>query len=341
MTFRPTPSLVLLSVLALGGCKDGPTGQAGAAAGRAASRGGSATDRPPDSALPASSLGREREDRWFRIDALMTNWDAVQQEGRDQEAGVLAAKLREEVDADYDELAAAARGAHGVRAEHLGVKALAFSGRPAATDVLVNALRTRDASLLGNALIALKVRADPATSLPPLVALLRDGTAEARRYAPLAFANVALARERAGRPVEEATVDQAMTGLLGLVQDRDPYARLHAAKAMGALRRPESTDFLVLLLRDDHVRIRLAAAAALERIGDPRAFPQVVRLLESVPEESKSVVRDVLASYAERIQRGPLPAGKAQELGTSAIAWDRWYSDHVAGRSTTGGASPR
>lgn len=325
MTPRRRLATCLLALL-LPGCKSSPKGERpeGTSGSDRAAEGGS------DGMLPTSALGREREDRWFRIDALLMDWDATQQDGKDQEAAVLAAKIAVDVDADYDELVAAAGGKHGVKAEHLAVKALAFSKRPQATDVLVNALRSRDASLVGNALIALKIRSDPATSLPPIVGLLRADITEARRYAPLALANVVMARERAGRPVEEQTAEQAMTGLVGLVQDRDPFARLHAAKAMGALRRPEATDFLVLLLRDEHVRIRLAAAAALERIGDPRAFAQVVRLLDEVPEDQKAVVRDVLASYAERLQGRPLAPGQAVSLGTSPTAWDRWYADNVA-----------
>lgn len=323
MTSRRLAPLVL--VLALAGCKTSPKGDRAAA--------GSGSDRAaatsPDGGAATPALGREREERWFRIDALLMDWDATQQDGKDQEAAVLAAKLQQDVDADFDGLAEAAAGKYGVRGEHLGIKALAFSKRPEATDILVTALRSRDQALVGNALIGLKLRADPATSLPPIVGLLRASFTEARRYAPLALANIVLARERVGRPLEEQTAEQAMTGLVGLVQDRDPFARLHAAKCMGALRRPEATDFLVLLLRDEHVRIRLAAAAALERIGDPRAFAQVVRLLDAVPEDQKPVVRDVLASYAERLQGRPLAPGQAAAFGVSPTAWDRWYVDNV------------
>jgi len=320
------PLALLLSGL-LPGCKTGPQGDA------RSSRTDPAAERGADATTVASPvLGREREERWFRIDALLMDWDANQQDGKDQEAAVLAAKIAQDVDADYDALADAATGKHGVKAEHLGVKALAFSKRPQATEVLVTALRSRDPSLVGNALIALKVRADAATSLQPVVALLRADFTEARRYAPLALANIVMARERAGRPIEEQTAEQAMTGLVGLVQDRDPFARLHAAKAMGALRRPEATDFLVLLLRDEHARIRLAAAAALERIGDPRAFAQVVRLLESVPEEHRPIVRDILASYAERLQGRPLAPTDVASYGVSPTAWDRWYVDNVSNR---------
>jgi hypothetical protein len=315
----------LALVLALAGCKTSPKGDR-AAADAASDRAAAAS---PDGGAAMPALGREREERWFRIDALLMDWDATQQDGKDQEAAVLAAKLQQDVDADFNGLAEAAAGKYGVRGEHLGIKALAFSKRPEATEILVTALRSRDQALVGNALIGLKLRADPATSLPPIVALLRAPFTEARRYAPLALANIVLARERVGRPIEEVTAEQAMTGLVGLVQDRDPFARLHAAKCMGALRRPEATDFLVLLLRDEHVRIRLAAAAALERIGDPRAFAQVVRLVDAVPEEQKTVVRDVLASYAERLQGRPLAPGQAVAFGVSPTAWDRWYVDNV------------
>src|SRR5262249_32297165 len=158
----------------------------------------------------------------------------------------LADKVGAEVDADFATFAASSRGEHGLRAQHLAVQALGFSKRAEATDLLVTRLSGDDGALVGNALIGLKLRADPATPLPPLLALLRVDMAEARRYAPLALANVVLARDRVGRPVEEPLADQAMTGLVGLAHDRDPFVRLHAAKAMGALRRPEATDFLVI-----------------------------------------------------------------------------------------------
>jgi len=214
--------------------------------------------------------------------------------------------------------------------QNLAVQALAFSGNPGATALLVERLGDLDGSVVGNALIGLKIRSDPSTPLPPLVTLLRAGYPEARRYAPLALANVVRAREAAGRPIEPRLSDEAMAGLVGLVQDPDPYARLHAAKAMGALRRSDATDFLVLLLSDSHATIRLAAAAALERIGDPRAFPPVIALLDRTPAEQKSFVRDILVSYAERLQGHPMSVDERKSLDVSPRAWDRWF----AARST-------
>jgi hypothetical protein len=314
---------VALVALVAAGCKGGPT----AGGTRPAPGDASATSSDDRGDLAPSSLGRDHQERYFRVDTLIKQWDDLQQGGKDQEAAGIAEKIAQEIDADFDTFALSARGEHGVRAQHLAVEALGFSKRPQATDLLVARLQSDDTAMVGNALIALKLRADPSTALPPIVGLLRANFEEARRYAPLALANIVMARERVGRPIEDATAAQAMTGLVALSQDRDPFVRLHTAKAMGALRRPEATDFLVLLFRDEHAKIRVAAAAAVERIGDPRTFPQVVRLLEDIPEDQKLVIRDILASYAEHIEGRPLSPVEVKTMGTNSIAWDRWYAD--------------
>ena len=279
------------------------------------------------SLLPADSpLAR----RLMEVDGLIVQWDAAQADGQDESAAALAARIRETVDGDLPAIVAAARGGSGLRAQNVAVQGLGFSKDPSATSVLVERLLERNPALVGNALISLKLRADPATPLPQIVALLRSRDLEPRRFAPLALANVALAREAAGQPVESRIADDALPGLVNLSQDRDPVVRLHATKAMGALRRSEANDFLVVLLKDEHVRIRVAAAAALERIGDPRTFPQVVILLDACEEGVKTLVRDVLVSYAERLQGAPLTDAQKQELGTSPRAWDRWFAGRAA-----------
>jgi HEAT repeat protein len=264
------------------------------------------------------------------VDSLIAQWDALQGDGREDEAVAVAQKIRVEVDADEDAFVAAARGDFGVRRQYLGVQALGFASDPAATGLLVEHLSGVDPRLVGNALIALKIRSDPSTPLPPILGLLRKEALSVRRFAPLALANVLLARERAGIPLESQHAENAMTGLVGLIQDRDPFVRLHATKAMGALRRTEAVDFLVMVLRDEHVRIRVASAAALERIADPRAFPQVAGLLETCDEDTRVLVRDLLFSYAERLQGAPLTPAEREALGTSLPAWNRWFADRKA-----------
>ena len=286
---------------------------------------------PPGSILPRTARS-DVEEKFFRVDTLISQWDAAQHDGHVEQADGLAGRIGAAVDGDLATFASAARGEIGVKAQTIAVQALGFSKRPEATDLLVAALTERDAALVGNALIGLKLRADPATPLPPLVDLLRASFTEARRYASLALANVVLAREKVGRPVESRTIAEAMTGLVGLIRDRDPYVRLHAAKAMGALRQSESIDFLVLLLKDEHPTIRIAAASALERVGDPRAFPPIIALLDDMPPDQKPVVREILVSFAERLQGGPLSDAEKTTLDVSPRAWDRWFASRDGAR---------
>jgi len=331
--------VVSLAIAALAACKTSPAATPGPAGRSGGGRASASAGDDASRADVAGTVGREHQERYFRVDMLIEQWDAMQRDGDDRKAPAVGDQIAAEVDADFDTFAASSRGTHGLRAQHLAIKALGFSKRADATALLVARLSGEDGALVGNALIALKIRSDPATPLAPLVALLRVELPEARRYAPLALANVVLARDRARQTVEETMAERAMTGLVGLAHDRDPIVRLHATKAMGALRRPEATDFLVILLRDEHTRIRIAAAAALERVGDPRTFPQVVRLLEEVPEDERAIVRDILVSFAERIQGAPLAPSQAAAFGTSAIAWDRWYGER--GSKTTAPATSR
>jgi len=347
----PPRAFVLLAaaVLGLAACQGGPGSRRGTdgraadaneppAAGRPGAS-GSADPAARDGGLPRSP-NQEREDRFFRIEVLITQWDAAQSAGQEEQAAMLAGKIAEETDADFPTIAACASGRFGLKAQHLAVKALGFSKNPAATGLLVAQLNSDDPQLVGNALIGLKLRADPRTLLPPIVDLLRSKATEPRRYAPLALANVAMAKEKAGHPVEPAIAADAMTGLVGLVQDPDPFVRLHAAKAMGALRQPEANDYLVLLLKDEHEKIRLAAAVALELIGDPRTFPQVVSLFDHVGDDQKPIVREILAAFAEHLQGSKLSPEQVAALGVSPHAWGRWYADLRARQSEGRGATP-
>lgn len=324
-----------LSCVGLGACQNGSGSRSGRGNGDTSQASGSGAGSTVD---PASRLGKDRSERCFRVDALISDWDAAQQDGDEVRTETLAKKIGEETDGDFETFAAAAKGDYGVRVQYLAVKALGFSRNPRATGLLVMRLSSGDTDLVANALISIKLRADPSTSLAPLISLMRAKDPNARRFASLAFANVVLARERTGRPIEESYVSEALTGLVGLVQDRDPIVRLHSAKAMGALRRPEANDFLVLLLKDEHVRIRLAAAAALERIGDARPFPEVVALLDHVSAEQKPIVREILVSYAERLQRVPLTDAQKAALGESPRAWDLWFSERLTKQAPAGRA---
>lgn len=320
------PCLLTLALPALVGCQQ--SGQRGAPS--AVPRGGQAESpqgRPlaPD---PAS-------ERLARLDLMITQWDVTQAEGRRLQANTLAEDIRREVDLGWPQVVQAAQGQLGVREQYLGVSALGFASRPEATQLLVDMLSARDAQLMGNALIALRLRADPATPLEPLVDLsARNQTLPAKRYAPLALAAVLDARSRAGAAPTVELEQRALIGLASLVGDRESVVRMHTARALGALRGVDPTASLALLSADQDMRVRWAAAAALERSGSPNGFPHVVRLLHETPQDSKHIIRDMLVTYANRLRGQPLSSQEIDALGIGARAWTQWFNEWTSARGT-------
>ncbi len=281
-----------------------------------------------------------------RVEALLTRWDALRADGRVGEAAALQPQIRQEVDGSFDTFQRATTGAMGPQAQYLAVSAIGFSARPQATRALVNRLGDRDAQLVGNALIALGVRADPDTPQDVIVARIAPSMPlPVKRYAPLALANIMAARTRAGLPVQK-TQERVLLARLGtVVTDHDPITRLHTVRALGALRTPGTFEYLSILARDPTMRVRWAASAALAEQGDPRGFRDVVRLLADVASESKPVIRDILVSYAAKLLGRPLTPMEIASLGTGPRAWGQWYSEvikpRLAAAAPAGGPSTR
>jgi hypothetical protein len=274
-----------------------------------------------------------------RVEGLLRRWDDLRNEALLSDAEALEPQLRQEVDGHFDVFTQAATGTMGPQAQYLAVSALGFSARPEATRVLLARLGQTDARLQGNALIALSVRADPATPRDVLVERIAPSMPVAlKRYAPLALANVLEARTRAGMPAEPALEHRALSHLGAVASDQDPATRLHVVKALRALRIPGTFAYLAPLVDDPEMRVRWAAASALADLGDPRGFSAVIRLLNDVPEESKHIVRDVLVSYAGRMRKRPLTADEIASLGTGPRAWSQWFD---AWRRAQGMVPPR
>lgn len=316
----PNRLWLLVLLLALTGCRQG-----GAAPPPTPSR--------PGPGPMSLSPDDPRMLRFHKVDMLVAQWDVAQASTRTDQADALAAQIRSDVDAAFPDFVTASRGVLGMRLQYMAVSGLGFSARREATTALLDRFADTDPQLVGNALIALKIRADPDTPLAPLLKMATANATAPRRYAPLALAKVVEARWRTGRGVDPAMQKKAALVLSGIVADRDPFVRLHVASALGALRGPGCYDLLMILIRDNEIRIRLAAAAGLERIGDPRGFPEVIRLLQDVPEDVQPTVRDLLVSYAGRIQDGQaLAQAEVQRLGSSVHAWSRWFNDYATSR---------
>ncbi|MDJ0975405.1 MAG: HEAT repeat domain-containing protein [Planctomycetota bacterium] len=335
-------ALMLATLLALAACQQSGTtgGQTGGTSPQATGTpgaepmagGGTGTGGAPGT---ADAIGSDRLRRAWN---LLSQWDAAQSAGQQEITARLRGDLQQTVDGGFAEFVEAAAGRKGVELQYLATSVLGFSQNPEATRVLEAQLDSKDPNLLANALVALALRRDPATRLPPVM-ILADTRAPdlPRRYAPLVIATVIDARERTGQPRDPRLLSEAFRRVAPLASDEDAYTRLHVAKAMGAIRSPATTDYLLGLVRDRQMRVRWASAAALERGADPRGFPEVVRLMHEVPEGSKHIIRDILVSYAERIQKKPLTDQEITELGTSAAQWSRWYASH---QRATGGTVP-
>lgn len=315
--------VLVLLLLALVGCRQGPSAPAPVPA-------------QPAAAIPGVtnlSPGDPRMLRFHKVDMLIAQWDVAQASGNTGSAEALAAQVRTEVDSAFPDFVTAAGGGMGMRLQYVAVSGLGFSGRREATNVLLDRLADTDPQLVGNALIALKLRADPDTPLAPLLKMATANAIAPRRYAPLAVAKVVDARWRTGRSVDPAMQKKATHVLSGMIADRDPFVRLHVANALGAIRGPGCYELLMIMVRDEEVRIQLAAAAGLERIGDPRGFPEIIRLLQDVPDDVKPTVRDILASYARTVRSGQaLSDAEIQGMGLSAHAWNRWFAEYAASR---------
>ncbi len=279
-------------------------------------------------------------DTFARVEAMITRWDTLRGDGRMIEARTLEPKIQAEVDAAFQTFVQGAGGQLGLHAQYLSVSGLGFSARPEATSVLVQAASGRDARLAGNALIALGVRADPNT---PMDVLLNRTTPAmpppVKRYAPLALAKVLEARTQAGYPPNPGVTQQSVARLGSLAVDGDSIVRLHVVRGLQATQSPAAYDYLAVLVGDPQMRVRWAAAGALERLGDPRGFPGVVRLLHDAAPESKHVIRDILVSYAGRMQGRPMTQQEVDSLGVGPRAWSQWYADFRRARGIPAGGN--
>ncbi len=290
----------------------------------------STTAAPKEAALTPATDPRVSAhlDTFGRTEALITSWDGLRADGRMQDARRVESQIRTEVDRQFPTFEQAAGGSMGLHAQYLSVSALGFSANPKATSILAQRLLEKDAKLQGNALISLGLRADPRT---PVDALLnRTSPAmplDVKRYAPLALAKVLEAQRAAGMPPNAGVAQNALARLGALAVDHDPIVRLHVIQALRAINSPAGYRYLAVLVGDPQMRVRWAAAGALDALGDPRGFPGVIRLLHDVAPDSKHIIRDILVSYGGRLQGRSLTAAEIDSLGTGPRAWTQWYTE--------------
>lgn len=324
-----------LGVIAMAACNQNPATSTDLARASGTPEGGAAPNPRGTGQLPDANrlTGRTKKGsgspRMRQAWNLLNQWDAAQGSGNLQMADKLSGDIRQVVDSGFGEFQAAAGGAQGVELQYLSTSLLGFSSNPTSTPVLVKLLDSNDASLVANALVALSLRRDPSTDLVPVLRWVDPRAPQLpRRYAPLVVARVIDAQARSGRPRDGRIEGEAYRKATQMVANPDAFTRLHVTRLLGVIQNPGKTEYLLGLARDREMRVRWAAAAALERSADPRGFIEVIRLLHETKDGSKHIIQDILVSYRNRMTRTQMTNAQITALGTNAAEWSRWFSEY-------------
>ena len=144
------------------------------------------------------------------------------------------------------------------------IEALASFRRDALLPTLEAALRDGEDAGLRNAAMEIYVRLGSAAA-PPLLALLRDPDEEVRLFAAVMLGTL---RE-----------PSAVSALVAALSDADVNVRHAAATSLGQIGSKDAVPRLVEALREEPW-LQYPALHALGEIGDPRAAPALVPLLE-------------------------------------------------------------
>ncbi len=158
---------------------------------------------------------------------------------------------------------------------------------------LIKALAFKDPAIRKAAADALAPLKDP-DAVGPLAALLDDGTADVRRAAVAALA--ARGGFRVVEPLVRALGDgdaevravAATAVYKHLMSDPDVEARRSTAAALGRIRAADGVEPLIQATRDADETVRVAAARALQAIGDARAVLPLVLLVAREAARSRS-----------------------------------------------------
>jgi HEAT repeat protein len=117
-------------------------------------------------------------------------------------------------------------------------------------------------------------------------------------------------------PCPEAA--QAMRDAMGKVSGK---LKVGMINSLGARRDAGAVDALVAGLKDEDKQVAAAAAAALGRIGDKRAAPELAEFLDRAPKDLKGAAIDALLDFAQRL-------GEKGEKDEAARIYDRFYAEN-------------
>ena len=119
--------------------------------------------------------------------------------------------------------------------------------------------------------------------------------------------------------LREARSDDAIGGLLKLLEHSDSSVRWMAADALGKICDEKAIPGLLKLLEDSHSDVRRMAADALGKIGDEKAIPGLLKLLEHSHSDVRRMAADALGKIGdEKAIPGLL---KLLEHSDSSVRW--------------------
>ena len=101
------------------------------------------------------------------------------------------------------------------------------------------------------------------------------------------------------RLLGEVRSDEAIPGLLKLVEDSDPFVRISAADALGNIGDDRAISGLLKLVEDSDPFVRSSVAEALGNIGDDRAIPGLLKLVEDSHPFARRKARDALGNIGD------------------------------------------
>ena len=100
--------------------------------------------------------------------------------------------------------------------------------------------------------------------------------------------------------------EQAIPGLLKLVEDSDSDVRWRAADALGKIGDEQAIPGLLKLVEHSDSDVRWIAADALGKIGDGQAIPGLLKLLEDSDSDVRRMVADALGKIGDQAIPGLL-----------------------------------
>ncbi|MEG4223403.1 HEAT repeat domain-containing protein, partial [Microcoleus sp. Pol12A6] len=99
--------------------------------------------------------------------------------------------------------------------------------------------------------------------------------------------------------LEEVRSDEAIGGLLKLVEHSHPFVRRRAADALGKIGDDRAIPGLLKLVEDRDSHVRRSAADALGKMGDEQAIPRLLKLVEHSDFDVRWIATDALGKMGD------------------------------------------